>query len=253
MGESETIGDIPGLVSAIVERIGATECKDKKCTVAISDYELPNGNITVYGMQIADVVARELVKQGYKAEGIEQQHLRTYLTDSAVSADPSNREKICQMARKLNVRFVVLGTIEKADDTLARVSTFVIGADRQNCAAGRPIVGRGPLPPANDLEPLYVFDPSLKIAHMTLPHCDYMPNPPYPELAREYKESGVVQVAAALNTEGQMEYVRIIHGLRYGLNEAALATMRKWRCHPAIKDKTPIATLVEFEFNFRTY
>src|SRR5579862_1513471 len=101
--EPETVGDIPGLVSAIIGRISATECSNKKCTIAIPNYELPDGSITVYGLRVADAITRELVKQGYKAGGLELSALRSYIKDESPSAEPRNRENTCQMARKLKL------------------------------------------------------------------------------------------------------------------------------------------------------
>src|SRR6201999_1900864 len=119
--------------------------------------------------------------------------VRTHLKNTSVSTDPSNREAICSMARKLKVRFFVSGTTEKADNDLVKVFTYVIDADGNNCSMTKPIVGGGPLPPAEDLEPIYILDLS-KMAHTIAPHCDYMPNPPYSDQARRDKISGTISI-----------------------------------------------------------
>ena len=77
-----------------------------------------------------------------------------------------------------------------------------------------------------------------------------MPNPPYSEEARKFQVRGVVLIDAVINSEGKFENVRIIRGLPDGLNDATLATMKTWRCNPALKDGKPVPSRVQFEVNF---
>jgi protein TonB len=80
-----------------------------------------------------------------------------------------------------------------------------------------------------------------------------MPNPPYSEGARKLKLRGSVTAEAVINTQGQLENMRIVHGLMGGLNETTLTTMRSWWCHPALKDEKPVPVLVQFTVGFRLY
>ena len=88
---------------------------------------------------------------------------------------------------------------------------------------------------------------------VSLPRCSYMPNPPYSENARKFRISGSLLVEAVITSEGKLEDPRIVRGLPGGLNENALATLKNWRCDPALKDGKPVAVVVPFEVNFRLY
>ena len=50
-----------------------------------------------------------------------------------------------------------------------------------------------------------------------------------------------------------MENVRFVRGLPGGLNESAIATIRTWRCEPAVKEDKPVAVVIEMTVNFRLY
>jgi hypothetical protein len=49
---------------------------------------------------------------------------------------------------------------------------------------------------------------------------------------------------AVLAKDGRFEHIRIANGLPGGLNELAIATFRKCRCNPALKDGRLVVTLI---------
>ena len=86
------------------------------------------------------------------------------------------------------------------------------------------------------------------------PTCFYMPNPPYSEEARKAKYSGVVNVEAVITVDGRVTNMRVEKSPGLGLDETTVQTMRSWRCKPAVGPSgRPVATLVQFEVNFRLY
>jgi periplasmic protein TonB len=86
------------------------------------------------------------------------------------------------------------------------------------------------------------------------PTCFYMPNPPYSEEARKAKYSGVVNVEAVITVDGRVTNMRVEKSPGLGLDETTVQTMRTWRCKPAVgPGGRPVATLVQFEVNFRLY
>jgi TonB family protein len=86
------------------------------------------------------------------------------------------------------------------------------------------------------------------------PTCFYMPNPPYSEEARKAKYSGVVNVEAVITVDGHVTNMRVEKSPGLGLDETTVQTMRTWRCKPAVgPGGRPVATLVQFEVNFRLY
>ena len=79
-----------------------------------------------------------------------------------------------------------------------------------------------------------------------------MPNPSSEE-ALKFQLSGSILVDAVINSEGKLETVRIVNGLPDGLNDRTIATLKTWRCNPALKDGKAVPTRVQMEvhFNFR--
>ena len=84
---------------------------------------------------------------------------------------------------------------------------------------------------------------------VSMPKCTYMPNPQSEEV-KKFQLSGTIFVDAVVNSEGNIENVRIIRGLPDGLNDRTIATMKTWRCNPALKDGKPVPTRVWFEVKF---
>ena len=86
---------------------------------------------------------------------------------------------------------------------------------------------------------------------LSLGTCDYMPNPPYTEEAQNAGLSGTISFDAVVTPDGKLEELRIVRGFPYGINETTLETAKTWRCKPAMKDNQPVATIAQFEVNFR--
>lgn len=87
-----------------------------------------------------------------------------------------------------------------------------------------------------------------------MPSCFYMPNPPYSEEARKAKYSGIVLVEAVVNLNGQLSDMRLLKSPGLGLDDNTLATLKTWRCKPAVgRSGKPVPVIVTFEVNFRLY
>jgi TonB family protein len=87
----------------------------------------------------------------------------------------------------------------------------------------------------------------------TYPSCTYMPNPPFTEEARRTSVSGTIVLEAIVATDGRLKNIRVIRGLPAGLNENWLKTLATWRCKPATSEGKPVASIVNFQINFRLY
>ena len=99
-----------------------------------------------------------------------------------------------------------------------------------------------------------VWDLAKEVERVGSPSCFYMPNPPYSEEARKAKYSGVVLVEAVVTVDGRVMRPRVERSPGLGLDETTVNTMRTWRCKPAVgPGGKPVATLVQFEVNFRLY
>ena len=75
--------------------------------------------------------------------------------------------------------------------------------------------------------------------------------PVYPKMAKLLKKEGTVILHANIDTDGIPKEITVLTKLGYGLEEAAVETLKKSRYIPAKKNGTAIARLVEIQFDFK--
>jgi len=263
----ETVADLSALAARIAAHTVAADCKPDSCTILVTDFTFPDGNASVYGMRLADTLSHELTSKEYNLRVIDRSLLHGFLAKERVPAEPDHRSVINWISDALDARFVVFGRTERADNDMVRVSSQLVDTDRKDWRIYTAIVNLGPLNTGENLEPVDPVGPLPEITTSfsgqtiervgvngtTMPHCTYMPNPPYSEGARKLKLSGTVTAEAVVNSEGKLENMRIVRGMPGGLNETVIATMRTWRCQPALKDGKAVPVLLPFTIDFRLY
>ncbi len=72
----------------------------------------------------------------------------------------------------------------------------------------------------------------------------------YPAEARRLHLEGPITMEVDVQADGRVSDVRIISGLSHGLNEAAIAAMRRCRFTPADVNGTPVATSIEYLYTW---
>jgi TonB family protein len=85
------------------------------------------------------------------------------------------------------------------------------------------------------------------------PHVNYYPDPAYSEVARKLRYQGTVVLWLVVDKEGQPTHIRIQRALGMGLDDAAVATVGRWKFTPAKKDGEPVPVMINVEVNFRLY
>jgi TonB family protein len=75
--------------------------------------------------------------------------------------------------------------------------------------------------------------------------------PQYSPEASAAKYQGSVTLYVEVTADGQTGDVRVLRGLGLGLNENAIAAVRKWKFRPAKKDDEPVTVAATIEVNFR--
>jgi protein TonB len=92
--------------------------------------------------------------------------------------------------------------------------------------------------------------PKLLVAHKREAQCEEsttiarplsLVRPSYTEEARRARVQGRVRIELAINDRGEVEEARVLDGLGYGLDEAALDAARHLRFSPAMRCSKPIA------------
>ena len=75
--------------------------------------------------------------------------------------------------------------------------------------------------------------------------------PEYPELARKARISGIVIAELLIDKTGRVQEARVLKGLPFGLDEAALAAVKQWSFRPGTLDGNPVDVLFNVTVSFR--
>ena len=87
----------------------------------------------------------------------------------------------------------------------------------------------------------------------TKAHILARPEPQYTEEARNNQVRGTVVLRAIFAFDGKLRGVRVLHGLPYGLTEAAIKAVRRIRFEPALIGDKPVSQYIQVEYNFNVY
>jgi TonB family protein len=77
------------------------------------------------------------------------------------------------------------------------------------------------------------------------------PQPVYSELARRARIQGVVQLRTILDETGRVTDVEVVKRLPFGLTEAAVEAVQRWRYRPATLNDKPVAVFLQVTVNFQ--
>lgn len=73
---------------------------------------------------------------------------------------------------------------------------------------------------------------------------------PYPEEAKKAGVEGTVRLKITVDLSGAVTEASVISGPGYGLNEAALGAVRRFRFKPAMKNGEPVGTTLVYNYTF---
>lgn len=79
------------------------------------------------------------------------------------------------------------------------------------------------------------------------------PDPEYTEEARNAKTQGTCILWLIVDDQGNPRDIRVVRGLGFGLDARAIAAVKQWRFHPAMKDGRPVNVQISVEVGFRLY
>ncbi len=78
----------------------------------------------------------------------------------------------------------------------------------------------------------------------------YAPSPPYTEDARKGRVQGIVILEAIIDAMGQVDRVKVLKGLPFGLTESAVEAAAAWTFEPATKNGVPVPVLFNLTIRF---
>ena len=79
------------------------------------------------------------------------------------------------------------------------------------------------------------------------------PEPQYTEDARRNQVTGTVVLRVVFASSGEVEQIRAVRSLPFGLTERAIAAARQIRFEPARRDGRPVSVSMQLEYNFNLY
>jgi TonB family protein len=90
-----------------------------------------------------------------------------------------------------------------------------------------------------------------KAAGVIAPEVIYQVDPEFSEEARKANESGTVEIALVVGTDGAPRNLRILCSGWSSLNENALSAVKRWKFKPGTKDGQPVMVEVQVEVEFK--
>jgi protein TonB len=76
-------------------------------------------------------------------------------------------------------------------------------------------------------------------------------DPTYPEVARKARIAGIVIVECTINKNGDVTDVRVLKPLPFGLDQAAVDAVRRWKFRPGTLNGQPVDGLYNLTVNFK--
>jgi TonB family protein len=86
---------------------------------------------------------------------------------------------------------------------------------------------------------------------VTAPKVIQAPDPIYSEEARQKHVTGTVVLWVVVGADGLPHQIRVQKSVGYGLDEAAIEAVRRWKFKPSTKDGVPVNVQINVEVNFR--
>lgn len=87
----------------------------------------------------------------------------------------------------------------------------------------------------------------------TPPHAISTPDPEYSKDAQQNKIVGTVVLWLIVGPDGSTHNIRVARALGHGLDEKAVAAVRRWKFAPSTIDGKPVPVTINVEVNFRLY
>ena len=255
--------EIHALANRVLQKTEQANCKPRNCRILVANFTLPSGATSQLGMQLADAFAMELASQQNAIQIIERSRLQTYLEQERIPATQLNNEKAIRwLGMRLGATAVLTGTTEDQGASV-HVQVSLLSCDTQEAG---PVEGFS-FPDSDSRTGLTPVDSFPKTSSssdqssiplvlragvdgVTSPSCLYCPNPDYTNPAREAKYNGTVLLDATVSAEGRAIGARVVRGVPFGLNEAAIKAVHDWQFKPATREGEPVTCTVMIEVTY---
>jgi protein CpxP len=103
-----------------------------------------------------------------------------------------------------------------------------------------------PRPPSETDDEVYTIGDSIRAPVLT-----QQTTPPYTPEAKQAGIEGIIVVQAVVRKDGTIGRAKILRGLGYGLDEAAINSVKEWRFKPGTINEQPVNVRANIEVSFR--
>ncbi|HEY4842953.1 MAG TPA: energy transducer TonB [Terriglobales bacterium] len=83
------------------------------------------------------------------------------------------------------------------------------------------------------------------------PRAIFAPDPEYSTQARKEGIAGTVVLSLVVGPDGDPRDITVVRSLGHGLDEQAIAAVKRWKFEPGMKDGKPVAVQLSIEVAFR--
>jgi TonB family protein len=262
--ESAALQDLVSRLLSDVKKV----CKKGPCRILVTNFVLPEGDTSPYGIELADRLSQDLANGRKGISVVARAPLQEFfIKDRMRSRDMASEASQAWLARYFAADAVLMGKTMKLGDGMVQLSAHFLSASEKGKSGPTLEIKLAAPASAQDLTPHELYSPLPPFDTSQFPEkvyrtgesgapmasCFYMPNPAYTQEARSAKFSGTIFLEAVIDTDGSVKAARVIRGSCCGLNEAALQAMTLWRCKSPTVDGKPVPLLVNFEVLFRLY
>jgi TonB family protein len=231
----------------------------RKLKVVVFDFVPPNVPWSPFGAYLADEFSAALATEGGPLTVIDRSQLAAALTSLGLQPQAEfNYENDKPIAEKLAIDCVIKGSYAKLQGDLG--ITLVANCPNEPHNSFGVISRKLAFTPemaAHLGAPLETLQPPGFIAvpgrgGIGYPSCVKCPAASYTSAAQDAKYEGTVLLVGVITPEGRATEVKILKGLKYGLDDQALAAVKRWKFAPARDlDGNPVGVRQAIEVTFR--
>jgi TonB family protein len=227
--------------------------------VAVVDFRQPSGSTMPQSHYFAWILSNYLEQHGKKKFAVAEHRAfdedlaRLHIPPESLVLGAAFRSA----ASHVGADVLITGTIEKRQNAYVLQATVLQVSNEKSLATFAQTIE------VNDFLESFVtpFPQGVErtgrnggLKGVKLPSCVYCPDPSYNDLARSKNLQGSCVLEVLISANGDLQQIRPLRLLGYGLDEQAFNAIKKWKFKPATReDGTPVATIVPVEVTFRLY
>jgi hypothetical protein len=124
--EPDTLPDLTYLATEIAKYAARKSCLTKNCSILVTNFLLPDGNTSRYGIQLADELSKDLASRGNNIQVTDRGLLQDLLIKDRVPGKFINATVARMVALELESTFVVVGATQIKDDGTVQLSARLL-------------------------------------------------------------------------------------------------------------------------------